>query len=1263
MSTEDTNTATTRPKSLPWTTYVASATYNTDIFSVERWKHKKRADTWESEIRAETADWKDTKVQPLLLEVARKVDVLELNIQSREDLTLEFGLGTHKAKPINTVSAQHLQRFLVTHLLDCLYWGALPEEDLELDDNILHPRHPELVCNDILPKVSSSSVKYLGMGDAALNRILDNFVNLSHTIYPSYFFDSATASIKDLQPGDKEGIIIPPSIPSTLYTSPVISAASNSLSAVPTGISKMKPWGALTDEEKLHLGHATAGVSAMNSAALGRQHSAVANMWVLATSLLFVLNIHESNYVSRFKASISQMNIDTRARPFLELFITGTENQKAPSNATRLIPASLALCHTPLFVLNPAVDLTTLSFPTKDVSLVRVVNATFGTPAALSQRTIMSEKAMWKCLADMLIQITPLVEPTGMQCYLATDLVHLLSMEMQKVSGRSRTPAVHTTIIWPHMSDLPLRITKPEALADLPCGDPTVSSVNADSMAASTKKQIVSDISGNPPISNATPPAITDTMSTNTPARHPDTDSVSGGRPSESTADSTLQQPDPTTVQSYTTPAPPTTGSATVQSSPTSAHSTTQDSGSTTVQLPIASTAPSSAVPATYPSQGAAPNIELLSDVNLQPGPDTFEGSLSPMTEESDDEQGKDINTSDLNQETESVDELRRSTRIKKPNPPSIYPVSHHPTKSRDGKGKKGEERNGSSKRKIDQVDEHENVAAKRARSETPRWKRGGTTYTMVPPTARADFDDKVELQLIELDDPIDARARAPDIDAEKDTAEDVCGHTSDTAVETDIEDDVCVIRHVLLDDGKFRKEEKVFKVSWPAGMGTDRDIFWRLYHRSRPATVEEINQWQVIDDVTPDSKAKPNIIPSCDALCGISLPEILPIEHFRCLEKSRVDGKDFKEREERLASRPCLILAPRTRAEIDDAYKPPILNANDISSNLHINVNIKREVHDLRHYDPYHVHKHIIKASIEEVLHSERRAMNILDVPNAPAILPPRFIHHVTSDSSAGELATGPGFPHHDTRWSLFATAPALTRLHYDAGKFCTWVEVQRGAKIWFVMDGEPPSEGMVDVDIDKHTFVYFVVEEGGILTMPSGIPHAVLSVTDSVAQGGHHYLKSSLYASFKTGLREHRTGNKDTNTSHVASENILHSVVSKYYFDIMALRRRGAENLSYNKLERNLSNFPTPLEMACLMSMTVHALAFEPANLEEDVEGYECPASIIDMRDNSRSRANHLLRIFPELREPMRSCEQSISKVLKGSLLEEYFVPLVID
>ncbi|KIJ32756.1 hypothetical protein M422DRAFT_265388 [Sphaerobolus stellatus SS14] len=933
-----------------------------------------------------------------------------------------------------------------------------------------------------------------------------------------------------------------------------------------------------------------------------------------------------------------------------------------------------------------------LYFVPYNVTLARVVNATFGIPAALSQRTIMSEKAMWKCLTSMLAQIMPLSQSTGIQHSQPADLVQMLTMEMQKVSGHPRTPAVHTTITWPHMGDVPARIEVP------PTSDPTnfgqMITTTLHSSTASDLPPISTLASSNHPASASA--ALTHTMNTKqqvttitdaaTPTQ-PDV-SVSVASSAEIRVAEQLNVDAPTPwsaaggqqgliadtqlkVDVLESGGVDTAGGGSVQDSDVAKPlkdntletvaggqqglgaaqqpnaNTLESSGVEAASAPSPPTpqdmdpVPSSLISPTSPSQSIYPTLPLPSELAFN----HFEGSLSPITVDDEDniisdkspsrpdgesQPAQDLATvvmvpTSTSKVQQAQDALRRSMRIRgQPIPPPNYPSSLNTTKLRQGKGGKGkkaeEEHRGSSKRNIDQVDGSGNFQSKQARSETPCWKTQGSGYIMVPSVqGLIPYVEKVQVPSKE----------PPTYKSGEDKVA-----------------NLKLIRHVLLEDGKFHKELVNFNLHWPAGTDSDRQMFWSLYKRARPATVEEITSWPVVDDI---KATKQQLFHTPD-----------------CLNKSKVTISDLKHCEERLATCPCLILRPRTREEIDGAYDSP-LEARDIALNLGINVHLKREAHDLRCFDPYDVSKHMITTSIVDVLCFKRQAINVFDIPNSSYVRMPRFIQRVSLDSSSGQLATGPGFPHEDTKWNLFATAPALTRLHYNAGKFCTWIEVQQGAKIWFIMDGEIPPEGMAEIDITKHTFVYFVVEPGGILTIPPAIPHAVLNVTDCVAQGGHYYLLSALEASFKVGLREHASGNKDTNTTHIASENILHSILASYYLDVIVLHPgivdedNETEPVPYEYLQTNIDRFPSPAQMACLISMTVHALAFEPAMMEEAVEGYECPVAIFDMRGISRARAIRLLDCFPELRDPIRSCEEHISDILKNTSLEEHYVPLV--
>jgi hypothetical protein len=54
--------------------------------------------------------------------------------------------------------------------------------------------------------------------------------------------------------------------------------------------------------------------------------------------------------------------------------------------------------------------------------------------------------------------------------------------------------------------------------------------------------------------------------------------------------------------------------------------------------------------------------------------------------------------------------------------------------------------------------------------------------------------------------------------------------------------------------------------------------------------------------------------------------------------------------------------------------------------------------------------------------------------------------------------MYTATPFPIESLNWALVATVPAMSPIHFDAGKFCTLVNVLAGHKLWLVRDTSGP-------------------------------------------------------------------------------------------------------------------------------------------------------------------------------------------------------------
>ncbi|KIJ26421.1 hypothetical protein M422DRAFT_272524, partial [Sphaerobolus stellatus SS14] len=272
---------------------------------------------------------------------------------------------------------------------------------------------------------------------------------------------------------------------------------------------------------------------------------------------------------------------------------------------------------------------------------------------------------------------------------------------------------------------------------------------------------------------------------------------------------------------------------------------------------------------------------------------------------------------------------------------------------------------------------------------------------------------------------------------------------------------------------------------------------------------------------------------------------------------------------EQYLVKHVCLILPRRLPSEFETEAKDTGLTAEEM----------KERFDDIDVYVKHEVHGPEIQLRITGELNSAW----------------PQFLKKIMADKMAGPYLGQHGFHLGSSQWNLFATAASFSRGHYDAGKFCTWIRVLSGLKIWIVFISKLPEENLMDLDVDKLSkygqLFYFVLKDSLVLNMPPGVPHWVLSVTQCLAEGGHYYLKACFYKSFLIGLQQHCLEDMETNTSH---------------FGDFILDEQEPESMDTAAFENMVKGWPDPLN--ALLAMTVHAVAFEPAQMK-DSAAYDCP------------------------------------------------------
>ncbi|KIJ32553.1 hypothetical protein M422DRAFT_783375 [Sphaerobolus stellatus SS14] len=335
-------------KLLPWTPYVVSSIYRTDIFSAKHWKGRSKGETWLAEVWSLRAAWglRDERAVEVLMAAAQVVDNLEVLLRSNWLFRKACGLNGQDPMPIENISSQILTKFLVTQLLDRLLWGYTNREpDVQSPVFYTHPNLGRIGVGVTDP----TAAKYLSLNDSEIQRLVDKFVD-----------------VVEFQMG------------------------------VQTGKE--------TIEKRMGecAGHVAAFANGLHAQGSSVGHLVSSNMWILVASILFIFNIHNSSYVKRFEEVFRKSERNPAVKLLLEAFVNDGRRGTAGRTVIKLIPAAVALCHTPAYVLNPEIDLVEYKLPFSILTYCKVVKAAFRDPAAQSPRALSVEREMWRMVGLLL---------------------------------------------------------------------------------------------------------------------------------------------------------------------------------------------------------------------------------------------------------------------------------------------------------------------------------------------------------------------------------------------------------------------------------------------------------------------------------------------------------------------------------------------------------------------------------------------------------------------------------------------------------------------------------------------------------------------------------------------------------------------------------------------------------------------------------------------------------------------------------------------
>ncbi|KIJ41657.1 hypothetical protein M422DRAFT_255276 [Sphaerobolus stellatus SS14] len=322
-----------------------------------------------------------------------------------------------------------------------------------------------------------------------------------------------------------------------------------------------------------------------------------------------------------------------------------------------------------------------------------------------------------------------------------------------------------------------------------------------------------------------------------------------------------------------------------------------------------------------------------------------------------------------------------------------------------------------------------------------------------------------------------------------------------------------------------------------------------------------------------------------CD---GLPLGHIFPSSIKDWLSKSGVSHEEKDKIRKLTADRPIQWVLDTKFNELKTAedYEDFELDIQDLRGTLVINVDVKRIISDPN--DAYGK-SHMCVGSIRQGLKLKRKAMNYLDMNYANEGTDPT-IRVLANDTLAMQCPTGA------TLWIC-----AIPKKGYRL-------------------------QGRIeDADPGDYDFILFLLEEDHYLTMDPGMIHFVLSLTDSVTQGGHFYNAEAFEKTMRARQNEHFYGHINTNAAHPNNEWILHTLVIVYYEELMARfpkwvdkEHPGVKSSEYND---SAEEWIQPRNIAALLIMCVYPEDFEAHPINKTP--YPCHSSVLDLREGSPSTA----------------------------------------
>ncbi|KIJ26626.1 hypothetical protein M422DRAFT_272319 [Sphaerobolus stellatus SS14] len=379
------------PKILPYTVYVVSAQFYDDLFAMDQVESVPVGKSYVNIVASRIKDFAPD-AQSVLTLVARELDSVEHHLVNNQKRFEESGLMDRSiGKSVPKQCFDLLPRFALTQLLDRLLWANKPGSYSR--PNTKSYLHPNLGLDDVTSMKFNNSQEFFTWTNSRMDSAIRHFYDLCGGLQQKVnwkpnaveHISQSKETLDDIRFVDSE-------------RSYQQVAESSNLVLYGQHVSMENT---VDFHQSQYASHLHGIVSAFQHGSIADIHLIFSNLWHIATSAFVLFNFDNTHYIKALQTALS--NMDMHEKVALHVLDYLQESIASPHKA--VAPILTALAYSPVFALEPGLSVRNKRHSMRDFTASKILMHSFKNPIATKDRHLQVERAIWRCLTDMLASL------------------------------------------------------------------------------------------------------------------------------------------------------------------------------------------------------------------------------------------------------------------------------------------------------------------------------------------------------------------------------------------------------------------------------------------------------------------------------------------------------------------------------------------------------------------------------------------------------------------------------------------------------------------------------------------------------------------------------------------------------------------------------------------------------------------------------------------------------------------------------------------